>query len=203
MKALQKIAFAGILPTLILAILLFSNAFPGKADDMRPGTFPPPPLKEWVTYTNEHFGFRFQHPPDWYVDASSISADGNGSVRISTYSPLTTQFKGTVPENYFKMEISVLAGEPLAPGQTLDEWRSARIGYDSTKIQEEKHETVAGVDALMQKEEYRPGKVGIVIYVPYHHAVHGDFVIMMHTLLRAPIVEEVFWQIVETFELVK
>ena len=203
MKALQKIALAGILPTLILAILLFSNAFPGKADDTRPGTFPPPPLTEWVTYTNEHFGFRFQHPPDWYVDASQLSADGSGSVRISTYSPLTTPFKGTLPENYFKVEIVTLAGEPLAPDQSLEDFRNSRIGFDASKVREERHLTVAGREVLMERVEHRPGSEGTAIYVPYTHPSHGNIVIRIQSALRTLPQEEAFWLIVGTFELVK
>ncbi len=203
MKTLKKIALAGILPAIIVAILLLSNTSSGEADEISSGTYPPPPTEEWLTYTDERFDFQVKHPDDWYVEVSPLSIDGSGSVTISNYSALSLIPKAGLPENYFRISIVALTGEPLVMGESLTDWRNSRIGFDSNAIKEEEIISIAGTNALFQLEEHPSGIESLILFVPYSNKTYGEFVFIILSPVNANLTSELFWEFAQTFKFTK
>jgi hypothetical protein len=123
------IALAGF--AMVLAVF-FGGTLLATAHESRPASLPPiANMEEWLTYNDERFHFSFQYPPDWYIYIVPADVAGGG-VQISTYNPYDiVQNQKGVPADYFKIEIMVVGGDPLKPGQSLIEWRHERADYAS------------------------------------------------------------------------
>lgn len=203
MKALEKIALWGFVLTLVLITGILSGALPGIARRAAPASLPPPPLDQWKTYTDERFHFSFRYPPDWYLKVIP-ALEGGGGVQISTYDLEAPPFKETPPPDWFKMEILVPIGWPIAPGQSLEEWAQARRVHDPCKFIGEERVTVANLDALKETTECSPGRQSLALYIPYSGISSGDTVLIISvSSFQQSILSEIFWQIVSTFQLVK
>ena len=108
------------------------------------------------------------------------------------------------PQDYFKVEIAVILNEPRAQGQSIEAWRHARLDYSTSLPRVEKQVTVAGINALEETVENSPGMVTTAIYIPYSDREYGGTVLVIGASpFRQPILEEVFRQILATFELLK
>jgi hypothetical protein len=201
MKSLTKIALIGLFPTIIAVVLLFSGVFSGKAGETGAITLPPPPINEWQTYSDERFDFRFQYPPEWFLNVMPIDNNGVGGIQLSTY-PLDRFQTKTTPNDFLKIEIIILLNEPLQEGQTLDEW--ALRNSDPSLPREINYIEVAGLDALEEKVEYYPGMAVTTIYLPYNNAEYANAVLWISaSSFRQPVLEDTFRQIVGTFEVMK
>jgi len=200
-KTLEKIAIVAFVPAVLLLVIFFSGE---SARDVQPARLPPPPLDEWVTFTDDRFHFSFQYPPDWHLELEAADVAGGG-VKLSTYPLDSTAFvKGPLPPDYLKIEIDVVGGDPRLAGQTIAEWRHARFDYDPSKVRFERSLVVAGVEALEIRMEYYPGWETTEIYMPFSHPAYGDTAMWISaTPFGLPILEQIYRDIVSSFQFTK
>lgn len=175
------------------------------AGTSRPASLPPSSnLQEWLTYTDERFNFSVQYPPDWYITVLPADA-GGGGVQISTYPPSVLQPKQPVPADYYIINIIVVGGDPIKPGQSLTEWRHARGdygGFVELKSKEEKIVSINGLEGLEEKVEYVPGSETTTIYFKYFDETYGNTALFISaSRVQHQVMEDTFRQILSTFQL--
>jgi hypothetical protein len=162
-------------------------------------------MQEWLTYTDERFNFSIQYPQDWYINIVPASVAGGG-VQISNYyryDPLLINQKRP-PADYLKIEVIVVGGDPIKNGQSLTEWRHARLDYVPSHVKQEKFTSINNLEGLEEKVEYFPGIEITTIYFEYFDNTYGETVLLISaTPFRQPVMEETFRQILSTFQMNK
>ncbi len=87
---------------------------------------PVTPASTWQTYRDPKFGFSFQYPANWKVDAPTGPSSSNTPVGtdIIVRNFEYTDYKGPMPSDLLKIEITLLP--ELDQYGTLDNWVSRR-----------------------------------------------------------------------------
>lgn len=205
MKTIRVGPIVAIAIFVVVLTFFLGRALLATAGESRPASLPPSSdIQDWLTYTDERFNFSVQYPPDWYINIVPADAAGGG-VQISTHNPYDTlsNQKGT-PADYIKIEIMVVGGDPIKNGQSLTEWRHARLDYVPLSVKAETLTYINGLESLEEKVEYFPGTEITTIYFKYFHVTYGETVIFISaTPFQQQVMEETFRKIVSTFQVKK
>ena len=205
MKTIEKIAIAGFVLVAVVLAATFSYEIIQNAKGAQSPSLPSPSEDDWIPYNYEQLHFIFKYPPKWYLDVipyidPAIAGIQSAGVQLYALDPETIPQKGELPTDYFRIDIM---GVALAPGKTFEDWRQDRAfpSNPCTTLSEEPIR-VADHDALQVTRECVPGLKSVAIYIVDNDPVNGDRIYSIAgSSFRQPIQEEIYWRIVETFEI--
>jgi hypothetical protein len=204
---IRLIILAGLLLAIALGALFLTISLPGRARDTGHVPLALSPLDQWETYSDEEFGFLFKYPSGWYLESFPNNSIAK-YIDLSNYDwdnpDIMIAYSKQSPEDAMTIEFVVILNEPLLPGQTLEEWRLSRGDLSPTKPRETQYIKVADIEALEEKIEYYPGGFLTTIYLPYNHKDYDNAVLLINVSnFRQPIMEDIFRQVVDSFEFVE